>query len=910
MTGSRLMHWLLCCLVAAAGVAGCSSDTTSSENTGSLGLSLELADGITINEVDWTLTGNGMSPMSGTIDTSAPGATASVEVFGLPPGDDYLVELEATDESGEITCRGSAPFDVEIGVSTDVMVFLNCKLPARLGGVRVNGKFNICAELAKAVVSPLQTSVGNDIDLAAIGIDVEGDSITYVWSGTGGSIADSNARQTTYTCLEAGQQSITINVSDDDFEYCMDDWTVAVTCVPGEGDLCEDVTCEDDGNDCTETDCNLSTGQCESSDVDDGTQCDALGIGDGICSNGECVDIDLCEDVICDDDNECTDDDCRPADGECVNEPVNDGTDCNGAAGMCLNGECRDIDLCEEVTCDDTGNDCTIALCSMQSGECEEIDVPDGDECNGGNGACSAGECVDNNLCEGVDCSSANDCVQDGTCDPDDGSCIPGDNEAIDTACDGGVCDGDGSCVQCNDPSQCVGDGTQCTATSCEANQCGINNLPNGTDCDFGDAPGTCMAGVCEDAMLCDSVDCGDGNECTADICIPASGMCSNPDLPEGTDCDGGNGSCMSGVCEAADLCENVDCTSGNDCIEDGTCDSGDGSCIPGGDVPAGTACDLQGIGNGVCTGTGICAECLIDAQCDPGDVCVDLTCGPGAIDPPQQTAVLTMGCTNNITADISILPFTLNVDPGPVVGDAIVPVTLGGIAEFSEVFLDAAQGAVPGGVTQADLVNLAATALIRTGGALPANTTLTNAPIPKTCLIPPSNSCDPANDGASVPGSRPNTDCIPTGSFNPCQANVTLPTSNDCAVGGVCDMLGKGPGNAQCDVNGFCVTGGLPLDLLDQNANFQASASGIVNFGWDDQNTGALPLNGDGTYNLPAAIFTAAPTPNEIKVNASGLSVALRCTMAVDSGGPDGVGVPDAASPTPSSLLPTFDIQ
>jgi hypothetical protein len=31
---------------------------------------------------------------------------------------------------------------------------------------------------------------------------------------------------------------------------------------------------------------------------------------------------------------------------------------------------------------------------------------------------------------------------------------------------------------------------------------------------------------------------------------------------------------------------------------------------------------------------------------------------------------------------------------------------------------------------------------------------------------------------------------------------------------------------------------------------------------------------------------------------------------MAVDSGGPDGVGVPDAASPTPTGLLNTFSIQ
>ena len=161
-----LKHWIYVSLAAALALAGCAAETTSGETTGSLNLNLELADGITINEVVWRISGNDMD-MTGTIDTSAPGATASVEVFGLPPGDGYLVELSATDESGEVTCKGDAEFAVEVGVATDVMVFLNCKLPRELGAVRVNGKFNICAQLAKAVVSPLQTSVGNEIDLSA-----------------------------------------------------------------------------------------------------------------------------------------------------------------------------------------------------------------------------------------------------------------------------------------------------------------------------------------------------------------------------------------------------------------------------------------------------------------------------------------------------------------------------------------------------------------------------------------------------------------------------------------------------------------------------------------------------------------------------------------------------------------------
>ena len=38
--------------------------------------------------------------------------------------------------------------------------------------------------------------------------------------------------------------------------------------------------------------------------------------------------------------------------------------------------------------------------------------------------------------------------------------------------------------------------------------------------------------------------------------------------------------------------------------------------------------------------------------------------------------------------------------------------------------------------------------------------------------------------------------------------------------------------------------------------------------------------------------------------------AVQLECVMAVDSGGPDGVGVLDDASPTPDTALVTFNVQ
>jgi len=176
-----------------------------------------------------------MEAMVGTINTSSPGSTASFEMYGIPAGEDYTIMMTATSVDGETSCSGSAQFDVAVGVVTEVAVMLNCKPGEEFGGVRVNGSFNFCADLLKVVVAPLQTSVGNQIDVYARAADIEADPIEYLWTGTGGSFANPTSPLTTYTCEEVGDQTITITVSDDGFEYCDCNWTVDIKCVDGSG---------------------------------------------------------------------------------------------------------------------------------------------------------------------------------------------------------------------------------------------------------------------------------------------------------------------------------------------------------------------------------------------------------------------------------------------------------------------------------------------------------------------------------------------------------------------------------------------------------------------------------------------------------------------------------------------------
>ena len=263
-------------------------------------------------------------------------------------------------------------------------------------------------------------------------------------------------------------------------------------------------------------------------------------------------------------------------------------------------------------------------------------------------------------------------------------------------------------------------------------------------------------------------------------------------------------------------------------------------------------------------------------------------------------TKDISLGCTNSVTSDISILDWTLDVTPdGDVTGGATFDAELGGVAFFSESFLDAAVAALPG-LQSVAVTALAATVLPRSGATGdPVVLGLDPSAVEYRCVF--EGTCDPANTQEN--GS--NTDCVPVVSGNRCLPFVDLPISEDCAAGGECETLGKA---TQCEAGDYCVTGPLPLDLEPATGSYTAEASGDILLGWDDQNTGAT-VAGDGTYDLPAALFADPVEPNGIRVQA-GLSVALQCTMAVDSNGPDGVGVPDQASPTPDSALLMIPIQ
>ena len=437
----------------------------------------------------------------------------------------------------------------------------------------------------------------------------------------------------------------------------------------------------DDGNACSEDICGGESG-CSHNALTEG-ECidgDACTIGDH-CEEGECVGLP----IVCDDGNPCTDDECDGLGGcaatanhvDCDDDdPCTVGDTCK--EGLCVGyavacdclgdsdcGALEDGDVCNGtlvcdlsqppfvciadpatgVTCPQPeGPDgiCLTTVCDPESGECsfapdhEGFACDDEDPCTVGDvcvaGVCTAGVpavCNDGNLCTDDECQSGVGCVyvpNEAPCDDDD-VCTSGD------ACMGTVCIG-GDPIVCDDGNLCTDDSCDSTLGCVGAN----NQLPcdDGNACTKGDQ---CAAGSCQFVQL---QDCDDENPCTGDWCDDESG-CMHQDLT--APCDDGDpctlndkcvdGACVSGVgqqCDDGNSCTSDSCQQDGSCLNapaDGDCDDGnactDGDACVAGECVGGAPLDCDD-GN-LCTSescsvaTG-CVYTMNDNPCDDGDLC------------------------------------------------------------------------------------------------------------------------------------------------------------------------------------------------------------------------------------------------------------------------------------------------
>jgi len=196
-------------------LAGCSSEPVGSraESIGSLGVHLDVAPGVTLNSVTYSITGNGFTK-TGTIDTS--GSTdISGTIGGIPAGSGYTVTLSATSVEGD-DFTGSAKFNVTAGGSSSVTVHLKGSVKTGNGSVTVNGTINVAPVIDEVTITPLSVYVGKSVKLSAVGRDPDEapSPLSYYWSTTGGVIDAPTGPNATLTSDTPGTFTIKLTISD------------------------------------------------------------------------------------------------------------------------------------------------------------------------------------------------------------------------------------------------------------------------------------------------------------------------------------------------------------------------------------------------------------------------------------------------------------------------------------------------------------------------------------------------------------------------------------------------------------------------------------------------------------------------------------------------------------------------
>lgn len=219
---------------AAMAVLGCDGGpgTDGADANGAVGIALQVAPGLAVASVGYTITGPAAYARTGTI-TVADSATLAAVISPVPVGTGYALSLDATTIDGQTTCAGAATFDVTARATTIVSVHLLCHETPRNGGVLVNGTINVCPVVDGIDTGSIGSSGGSAFAVTAIAHDVDHgpSSLGYAWAASSGTFSDASASNPTFTCASAGPVTLTVTVSDGDpTAGCPDTRTATVTC--------------------------------------------------------------------------------------------------------------------------------------------------------------------------------------------------------------------------------------------------------------------------------------------------------------------------------------------------------------------------------------------------------------------------------------------------------------------------------------------------------------------------------------------------------------------------------------------------------------------------------------------------------------------------------------------------------
>lgn len=197
--------------------------------SGRVSFALTLADGIEIAEVRYRITRDGGFESTGAISL-LDNDDAFKALVTLPSASAYSLDLDADTVAGA-TCTGHARFDIWPDQKTAVNVLMRCPGMAELGTADLSGVFNVCPFIDSVLVQPDHAEVGEMFGLLAEGHDQDATgTLKYLWTATGGSLADDSAATTSLLCTEPGVISVRLTLSDGDLGCDVVSPVIEVTC--------------------------------------------------------------------------------------------------------------------------------------------------------------------------------------------------------------------------------------------------------------------------------------------------------------------------------------------------------------------------------------------------------------------------------------------------------------------------------------------------------------------------------------------------------------------------------------------------------------------------------------------------------------------------------------------------------
>ena len=190
--------------------AGCSTEPD--PPMGSMSMDLQIAAGVTIDTVNWTISNSTTGfTRTGSVTVRFSNVIA-FQAGALPAASGYTITLSAMSVDGAFTCSGSAGFSISPFVITPVGLQLDCSTaPAGQGAVVVIGTTQICANLDSLGASPLETAVNTPISLSATG-SAGTLPVGFTWTATAGMFDNSRSATPTFTC-PATPGPVTISVT-------------------------------------------------------------------------------------------------------------------------------------------------------------------------------------------------------------------------------------------------------------------------------------------------------------------------------------------------------------------------------------------------------------------------------------------------------------------------------------------------------------------------------------------------------------------------------------------------------------------------------------------------------------------------------------------------------------------------